>query len=62
MWFLKPYIFTGGCLPGILGASCCGSMSSVAVVSESMPIVLRGAKKLQADTPFRSNLTAADGD
>jgi hypothetical protein len=49
-----------GGLPGFLGASCSDSAFSTPVVSVSMSVVLRGAKKLQAGTAFGCSFTAAD--
>jgi hypothetical protein len=46
MRFVLEFITTGGSLPDFLGASCSSSAFSAPVVSVSMSVVLRGAKKL----------------
>jgi hypothetical protein len=43
-----------------LGASCSGTVFSAPVVSVSMSLVLRGAKKLRVDTAFGGSLRAVD--
>jgi hypothetical protein len=43
-----------------LRASCSGSAFSAPVVSVSISVVLRGAKKLRVNTVFGGSLTAAD--
>jgi hypothetical protein len=53
-------ITIGGGLPDFLGASCSGSVFSAPVVSVSMLLVLRDAKKLLVITAFVGSLTAAD--
>jgi hypothetical protein len=53
-------VITDGGLPGFLGAFCSGSVFSAPVVSVSMTVVLKGAKKLQVNIAFGSNLTAPD--
>jgi hypothetical protein len=60
MRFVVEVIITGGGLPGLLGVSCSGSAFSVTVVSVSMSVVLRGAKKLQVNTAFGGSLTDTD--
>jgi hypothetical protein len=50
----------GGGLHGFLGASCTGSVCTASVVSVTMSVVLRGAKKLRVNTDFGGSLTAAD--
>jgi hypothetical protein len=56
MEFVVEVIIIGGGLPGFLG----GSVFSAPVVSLSMSVVLRGAKKLPVNTAFGGSLTAAD--
>jgi hypothetical protein len=58
--FVVEVITIGGGLPDFLGVSCSGSVFSAPVVSVSMSVVLRGAKKLRVDTAFGGSLTAAD--
>jgi hypothetical protein len=60
MRFVAEVIAIGGGLPGFLGASCSGSAFSAPVVCMSMSVVLRGAKKLWANTTFWCSLTAVD--
>jgi hypothetical protein len=60
MRFVVEAITIGGALPDFLGASCSGSAFSAPVVSVSMPVVLRGGKKLRVNTTFGVSLTAAD--
>jgi hypothetical protein len=50
----------GGDLPGVLEGSCSGSVFSAPVVSVSISVVLRGAKKLRADIAFGGILKTAD--
>jgi hypothetical protein len=50
----------GGGLPDFLGVSCSGRVFSVPVVSMSMTLVLRDAKKLQDDTAFGVCLTVVE--
>jgi hypothetical protein len=59
MSFVVEIFPVGGGLPDFWGASCSGRMFSPAVVSVSMSVVLRGAKKLQVNTTFGGSLTAA---
>jgi hypothetical protein len=51
---------TGGGLPVFLGASCSDTVFSAPVVSVSMSVALRGAKKLRVNSDFGGSLTAAD--
>jgi hypothetical protein len=60
MRFVVEVITIGGGLPGLLGASSFGSAFSEPVVSVSLSVVLRGAKKLRFNTDFGGSLTAAD--
>jgi hypothetical protein len=60
MKFMVGVITIGGGLPEFLGAFCFGSAFSAPVVSVSMPVVHRGAKKLRVITAFGGILTAAD--
>jgi hypothetical protein len=60
MRFVVEAIYIGGGLPELLGASCSGSALSAPVVSVSMSIVLRSAKKSQVDIALGDNLTTAD--
>jgi hypothetical protein len=60
MRFVVEVSTTGGGLPSFLGASCPGRVFYAPVVSVSMSVVLRGAKKLRVDTAFRGSLTAPD--
>jgi hypothetical protein len=58
--FVVEDIITDGGLPHFLGASCSGSVFSASLVSVSMSIVLRGAKKLRVNTAFGGSLKSAD--
>jgi hypothetical protein len=60
MRFVAKIIIIGAGLPGFLGASFSGSVFSVPVLSVSMSVVLRSAKKVQVNTAFGGSLTAAD--
>jgi hypothetical protein len=53
-------IITGGGLPSFLGAPCTGGVFSAPVVTVSMSMVMRGAKKLRVNSAFGSTLTSAD--
>jgi hypothetical protein len=57
---LVEVIAIGGGLPNFLGASYSGSAFSSPVVSVSMSVIVRGAKKLRVNTAFGGNLTALD--
>jgi hypothetical protein len=52
MGFVVEVIIIDGSLPGFLGASCSGSAFYTHVVSMSMSVVLRSAKKLLVNTAF----------
>jgi hypothetical protein len=54
--FVVEVIINGGGLPGFLGASCSGNVSSVSVVSVSTSVVLKGAKKLRVNAAFGRQL------
>jgi hypothetical protein len=56
MRFVVEVITIGGGLPRFLGASSCGSVFSASAVSVSMPVVLRGVKKLRVNTAFWRHL------
>jgi hypothetical protein len=47
-------------LPNFLGTTCSSSAFSAPAVSVSMPVVLRGAKKLLVNTAIVGRLKAAD--
>jgi hypothetical protein len=59
MRLMVEVIIIGGRLPGFLGAFCSGSIFYMPGVSMSKPVLI-GAKKLQINTTFGGNLTAAD--
>jgi hypothetical protein len=58
MRFVVEVITIGGGLSDFLGTSFSGRLFSVPVVSVSMSLVLRGAKKLRLDTTFGGCLIA----
>jgi hypothetical protein len=60
MWFVVEVITIGGALPDFLGASFSDNAFSAPIVSVSMLVVLRGAKKLRVNTTFGGSLTAVD--
>jgi hypothetical protein len=60
MRFEVEVIIIGGGLPDFLGASCFGSAFSAPVVSVSMSLILRGAKKLRVIAASVGSLKAAD--
>jgi hypothetical protein len=60
MRFVVEVIIIGGSLPDFLGAFCSGNVFCAPVVSMSMSVVLRGAKKLRDNTAFGGSLTVAD--
>jgi hypothetical protein len=60
MRFVVEVIIIDVGLPGFLGVSYSGSVFCASVVSLSMSVVLRGAKKLRVNTCFRGSFTAAD--
>jgi hypothetical protein len=58
--FVVEVITIGDGLPDFLGASCFGSAFSASVVSVSMAVVHKGAKKLRVNTAFGGSLTTTD--
>jgi hypothetical protein len=60
MRFVVEVVIIGGGLIGFLEASCSYSVFSAPVVSVSMTVVLRGAKKFRVNTTFGGSLPAAD--
>jgi hypothetical protein len=60
MWFVVDVTTTGGGLPNVMGVSCSGSAFSAPLVSVSMPVVLRGVKKLRGNTDLGGSLIAED--
>jgi hypothetical protein len=50
MRFVVEVIIIGGGLPGFLGAFCSSSMFSAPIVSMSVSVVVKGAKKVRVDT------------
>jgi hypothetical protein len=60
MRFVVEVIIIGGGLPRFLEASFSGRMFSAPVVSMSMSLVLRGAKKLRVITALVGSLPAAE--
>jgi hypothetical protein len=60
MRFVVDVITIGGDLLGFLGASYSGSVFSASVVSMSISVVLRDAKKFQVNITFGGSLTAVD--
>jgi hypothetical protein len=58
MKFVVEVITIVGGVPGFMGASSSGSVFFGPVVSVSMSVVLRGAKKLLVNTAFGGSLKA----